>query len=119
MDRRFVEQYSDLLKEKNEIKERIGRLEKEIGSMTGQETDLLIKKLLLSQHKAILTTLELEILENTNVLEKMLADIDDSYMRRIVSLRVIDRLSWAEVAAKMGAGYTVDSIKKSFYRYLV
>lgn len=117
MDRRFLIQYNDLKKEKKEIQARTERLEREISSMGNDKTDLLIKKLLLSQHKAILTTLELEILEKTNILEQELAAIDDSYIRRIVSFRVIDGLSWADVTAKMGTNYTIDSIKKAFYRY--
>lgn len=117
MNKKFLIQYNDLKKEKKEIQARTERLEEEIAAMGDDKTDLLIKKLLLSQHKAILTTLELEILEKTNVLEKALSEIDDSYIRRIVSFRVIDGLPWSEVTARMGANYTVDSIKKSFYRY--
>lgn len=82
------------------------------------KTDLAIKKLLLSQRRALLTTLEFEILEKANDVSEYIASIDNSYMRRLISFRVIDGLKWEEVAAKMGGGNSEDTVKKAFYRFL-
>lgn len=82
------------------------------------KTDLAIKKLLLSQRRALLTTLEFEILEKANDVAEYIASIDNSYMRRLISFRVIDGLKWEDVAAKMGGGNSEDTVKKAFYRFL-
>lgn len=148
MEKEILLQYTDLVKEQNEIKARIDRLENDIdrleskvesiadvvkGGAGGEQrysvegytedqqrlrTDLMVKKMLLSQRKALLTTLKFEILEKANEVEIYIASIDDSYMRRLVSFRVLDGLKWGEVAIKMGGNNTEDSVKKAFYRYI-
>lgn len=82
------------------------------------KTDLTIKTLLLSQRKALLTTLQFEILEKSNDVAEYIASVDSSYMRRLISFRVVDGLTWEEVAIKMGGNNTEDSVKKAFYRFI-
>ena len=53
-----------------------------------------------------------------NEIEAYIFGIEDSHMRRIASFRVIDGLSWSQVAVKIGGGNTDESVKKAFYRYL-
>lgn len=51
-------------------------------------------------------------------LERCIASVDDSTVRRIMELRFYAVLSWNDVAAKMGSGYTVGSLKMMLSRYL-
>ena len=53
-----------------------------------------------------------------NEIEKFLSSISDSFVRRIVMLRVVDRLTWNEVADKIGGGNTENSVKKIYQRCL-
>lgn len=148
MTKEIIQQYTDLVKEEKEIKQRIERLELEIEKLeyslsevtevvTGGEggdvkysvegytkdqqkmrTELMVKKMLLSQRSALLTTLEFEILEKANEVEEFIASIDNSYMRRLVRFRAVDGMKWEEVAIRMGGGNTEDSVKKAFYRFV-
>lgn len=51
-------------------------------------------------------------------LERYIEGIQDSAVRQIARLRFADLKSWNEVGSRMGAGYTVDALKKMLYRYL-
>ena len=133
-------QYSDLQQECKEVREKIEKLEKQIDriekdgnvidKVRGGEGGLQSfkiegfpypeysrKKTLLNMRKATLCELEMELLETLNQVEKFIASIKDSHIRRIVNLRVIDGLSWCEVARRIG-GNTEDSVKKAFYRFM-
>ena len=51
-------------------------------------------------------------------LELYIRNIPDSLTRQIFTLRFVDFLSWAEVAARIGGGNTTAAVKKRVYRYL-
>ena len=51
-------------------------------------------------------------------LERFISSVDDSTVRRIIELRFNAVLSWNEVAARMGSGYTVGILKMMLSRYL-
>lgn len=133
-------QYSDLQQECKEVREKIEKLERQIakieadgavvdkvrGGLGGLQSfkiegfpypEYSRKKTLLYARKAALSELEMELLETLNEVEEFIASISDSHIRRIVNLRVIDGLSWNEVARKIG-GNTEDSVKKAFYRFM-
>ena len=133
-------QYSDLQQECKEVREKIEKLERQIakieadgavvdkvrGGLGGLQSfkiegfpypEYNRKKTLLYARKATLSELEMELLETLNEVEEFIASISDSHIRRIVNLRVIDGLSWNEVARKIG-GNTEDSVKKAFYRFM-
>ena len=57
------------------------------------------------------------LLETLNQVAEFIASIQDSHIRRIVNLRVIDGLSWNEVARRIG-GNTEDSVRKAFERLM-
>ena len=73
---------------------------------------------MLYARKATLATLEMEILESLKQLEEFVSGIDDSRMRRIVTLRFVDNLSWNEVADRIGGGNTEGSVKMAFQRFM-
>ena len=133
-------QYSDLQQECKEVREKIEKLERQIAKI--EEDGAVIdkvrggdgglqsfkiegfpypeysrKKTLLYARKATLSELEMELLETLNEVEEFIASIKDSHIRRIVNLRVVDGLSWCEVARRIG-GNTEDSVKKAFYRFM-
>ena len=54
-----------------------------------------------------------------NKLNRFVANISDSYIRQIISLRYINGLKWFQVAMHMGGGNTADGVKKACYRYLI
>ena len=133
-------QYSDLQQECKEVREKIEKLERQIEKIEsdGAVVDKVRggdggiqsfkiegfpypeysrKKTLLNMRKATLCELEMELLETLNDVEIFIASIKDSHIRRIVNLRVIDNLSWNEVARRIG-GNTEDSVKKAFYRFM-
>lgn len=83
-----------------------------------RKTDLLKKRLLLNSRKSALESLELDLLEKTNKVEEFIASVDDSRMRRIISLRFIECLSWNKVADHIGGGNTEDSIRMAFNRFI-
>lgn len=83
-----------------------------------KKSDLLLKKLTLNQRKSTLEILEFDLLEMTNEVEEFIAGVNDSRMRRIINLRFIERLSWNQVADRIGGGNTEGSVKMAFQRFM-
>lgn len=133
-------QYADLQKESKEIRGRIEKLEDQIerietqgavvDKVSGGEGGIQSfkiegfpypeysrKKTLLYARKATLSELELEIIETLNEVEAFISTVKDSHMRRIITLRVVDGLTWNQVASKIG-GNTEDSVRKAFDRFM-
>ena len=134
-------QYSDLQEEVKEVRERINKTEEQIAKIEkdGNVVDSVCggnggtqhfksegfpypeysrKKTLLYARKATLASLEMELMETLNKVEEFIASVDDSRMRRIITLRFIDNLSWNKVADRIGGNNTEDSVKKAFYRFM-
>ena len=134
-------QYSDLQEEVKEVRERIEKTEKQIAKIEdeGNVIDSVCggnggiqhfkiegfpypeysrKKTLLYARKATLASLEMELMETLNQVEEFIASVEDSRMRRIITLRFIDNLSWNKVADRIGGNNTEDSVKKAFYRFM-
>lgn len=79
---------------------------------------LMSKRLMLNTRKANLEILEEKIEGDIKDIEEFMANIKDSYIRRIINLRVIDGRHWDDVADKMGGGNTAETVKKMFYRFV-
>lgn len=137
----ILNQYTDLQKEAKEIRERIEKLEKQIekiesegavvdkvtGGAGGFQTfkiegfpypEYSRKRTLLYARKATLSSLEAEIIETLNEVELFIATVKDSHMRRIITLRVVEGMSWENVARKMGGTNNENNIKKTFQRFM-
>ena len=133
-------QYADLQKESKEIRGRIEKLEEQIERIESQGAvvdkvsggeggiqsfkiegfpypEYSRKKTLLYARKATLSELELEIIETLNEVESFISTVKDSHMRRIITFRVVDGLTWNQVASKIG-GNTEDSVRKAFDRFM-
>ena len=134
-------QYSDLQEEVKEVRERINKTEDQIAKIEddGNVVDSVCggnggtqhfkiegfpypeysrKKTLLYARKATLASLEMELMETLNKVEEFIASVDDSRMRRIITLRFIDNLSWNKVADRIGGNNTEDSVRKAFTRFM-
>ena len=141
ISKEILTQYSDLQEEVKEVRNRIKSTEKQIAKIeeegnvidtvsggTGGIQHFKIegfpypeysrKKSLLYVRKATLVNLELELTETLNQVEEFIAGVEDSRIRRIITLRFIENLSWNKVADRIGGGNTEDSVKKSFYRFM-
>lgn len=64
-----------------------------------------------------LEEMEEKLLELTNQAEEYINSIEDSRMRRIVQYRILDGLSWYEVADRMGGKATSEGCRKYFDRF--
>lgn len=139
--RTALEQYIDLKKEIEEIEVRIQRLQKKLDRINKEgnvryavkggdgglqtfhiegfpvaeedETKFLISKniRILNERKAKAEELVVEV-------ESYINQIDDSRMRRMITLRYVEGHQWWRVAEKMGKGYTEDSCKKQMERFI-
>ena len=141
VSKEILVQYTDLQKERKEVRKKIEKLEKQIetiendgnvadkvrggdGGMQSFKIDgfpypeYSRKKTLLYMRKATLSELEMELIETLNEVEEFITTIKDSHMRRIISLRVVDGLSWNKVADRIGGGNTDDSVRKAFDRFM-
>ena len=141
VSKEILVQYTDLQKERKEVRAKIEKLEKQIktiendgnvadkvrggdGGMQSFKIDgfpypeYSRKKTLLYMRKATLSELEMELIETLNEVEEFITTIKDSHMRRIISLRVVDGLSWNKVADRIGGGNTDDSVRKAFDRFM-
>lgn len=61
---------------------------------------------------------EIKAMQIVNDIELFISEIDDALMRRIIDLRFIERLSWQEVADRIG-GNTEDSVRMQFERFML
>lgn len=148
-------QYPDLVKEVQETKDKITKLEHQIANIEKQlvainegghvkdkvkgglggiqnfniegfpereyqqkRKQLQDKKNMLNVRKRTLDKQETKLLQMVSNIEEFLNGIEDSFIRRIINLRVIEQLSWNKVADKMGGYNTEDSVRMTFERFL-
>lgn len=58
------------------------------------------------------------LLETTNEVLDFIESIDDSYMRMVITYRIIENYSWRQVAEAMGGNNTEDGVRMSFNRFI-
>lgn len=139
--KKVLNEYIDLQKEIEETREKIKRVESQLKKLEEQGAvfdtvsggkggiqhfkvkgfpypEYSRKMTLLYARQTTLTNLELELMETINDVEIFISQIEDSFMRRIINLRFIEKLSWGEVAKRMGGANNEDNIKKAFYRFI-
>ena len=75
-------------------------------------------KYLLQKNIRILEERKAKAAELVVKVESYINTIDDSRMRRMITYRYIDNLSWLNVAKKMGKEYTGESCRKQIERFL-
>ena len=143
MDKDILVQYTDLQEEIRDIRRRVERAR---GQMERLETEGTVldavkgtrqdgtfgsiriegfpyadyekRRRSLQSYLLKLAEMEEKLLELTNQAEEYINSIEDSRMRRIVQYRILDGLSWYEVADRMGGKATSDSCRMYFERFL-
>ncbi|MDE5588204.1 MAG: hypothetical protein K2J60_03565 [Acetatifactor sp.] len=134
-------QCSDIRKEIGEVRQRINKLEAQIarireegnvidtvrGGRGGIEhfrvegfpyPEYSRKKTILCMRKTRLEELETELLEKLSQAEEFITGIEDSRMRRIVSMRCVENLQWNKIADRIGGGNTEASVRMAFNRFM-
>ena len=137
IEKEVLIQCADIRKEIEEVRQRISKLETQIARIKkeGTVTDKVSggrqhftiegfphpeynrKKTILYMRKQRLEKLETTLLEKLSQAEEFIEGITDSRMRRIVSLRCVENLSWREIASRIG-GNTEDSVRMAFNRFI-
>lgn len=142
MTKNILVQYNDLVEEVKDLKKRIHKLKEQINKLENQGCvkdsvkggyggiqtykiegfpypEYSRKKTALYLYKAQLENAELELLEMTNKVEDYIQSIDSSRIRRIIRYKLIDGLSWVQVAFRIGGRCTSESVRKEFERFMV
>jgi hypothetical protein len=70
----------------------------------------------LKQHK--LEKRKKECRKKIKQLEYYIQHVDDSLIRQLLTYRYMEGLKWNDIAAKMGSGYSEDSLRKMLERFL-
>jgi len=141
LNKDILTQYTDLLREAEEVEQRIKQTERELRQMDadGEVTDMVRggeggiqhfkitgfpvrdyyrKKSLLNTRNITLLSLKNEIDETLNDVHEFIASIENSHDRRIITMRIVDKMSWRQIAHVMGGNNTEDSVRKRFERFL-
>lgn len=141
MTKTVLSQYDDLLRELKEVEQRIANIKAEIRKIEreGEVTDMVSggyggiqhftiqgfpepeyrkKKALLRNREIIMNALKSEIEETVNDVQIYINSIEDSHIRRIVSMRYIDGMKWRQIAECIGGGNTEDAVRKVVERFL-
>ena len=116
-----LSQYNDLVREIEEVEQRISKTERDLQhyTITGfPNRDYVKMTTLLNTRKSILHALKSEIEQSINDVQVFIAGLDNSHDRRIVTMRVIDKMSWKQIARNIGGGNTADSVRMAFNRIL-
>ncbi len=143
MDKDILVQYTDLQEEIRDIRRRAERARGQMERMETEGTvldavkgtrqdgtfgsiriegfpyaDYEKRRRSLQSYLLKLAEMEEKLLELTNQAEEYINSIEDSRMRRIVQYRILDGLSWYEVADRMGGKATSDSCRMYYERFL-
>ena len=75
-------------------------------------------RILLNTRKSILHSLKSEIEQSINDVQEFINGIENSHDRRIVTMRVIDRMSWRQIAINMGGNNTEEGVRQTYHRLI-
>ena len=136
MDKNKLYQYMDIKNEITETKRRISDIEEEIkkmdsvteaviGGRGGKQRYKVTGKAEIRQSKTNLyarrlrlMTFEARLEEMKEEIETYIHTLDDSHIRRILTYRYIDGLTWDDVAKNMGPGHSADAVRVEHQRFL-
>ena len=136
MTKNVLAQYDDLIREMKEVEQRIQNVKAEIRKIEaeGEVTDMVAGGYGGIQHftirgfpvpeytrkKAMLRHREIVLngLKNEDDVQVFINGIEDSHIRRIVSMRYIDGMTWRQIATRIGGGNSEDAVRKTVERFL-
>lgn len=139
--KRILEQYIDLIQEKEEVQKRITKLNRKLelinqdgnvkdavkGGVGGWQTfhlegfpvaDEDETKYLLNKNIRILEQREHDIAEMVVKVDEYLNTLNDSRMRRMITFKYIQGMTWYQVADAMKGNHTADSCRMDMKRFL-
>lgn len=116
MTKTFLEDYPHICAELHEIERKLR--EPVSDTVSGSELDFPY-----TQHTVSIRGVPAELAAQRDMLAQQKAEIErfirglpNSKLRRIVKYKVVDELSWEQIAARMGHRRSVWSIKHDYYR---
>lgn len=143
LDKTILEQYADLIAEREDLRKRIKATELQILKLADEivadsvtlgkhgkkplgrkvirgnpSPEIEKKRAALQRYKAKLEAAEVMIGEMSEEVEEFIAKIEDSRIRRIFRYRYVDQLTWLQVALRMGKHHTAESCRNAAERYL-
>lgn len=118
MTKELMEQYPDICVEITELEKRMRSSVTDTVSGSSAEYPY-------NQHPVSIRGVPPEFSKQLDILKKQKSEIEqfvfglkDSGQRCLVTLRALQGLSWAQVAARMGVHYTEEKAKKRYQRFL-
>ena len=143
MDSNVLEQYVHLVEEQKELQKQIKKTELQIEELCketvadsvtlgkrgkkplgrriirGTPSPLISRqRTALQKQKALLEEKKTEAIEMAVEVRKYINEIEDSRIRRIFQYRYLDKLTWRQVAIRMGKHHTEESCRNAAERYL-
>lgn len=143
MDKNILEQYADLIQEREDLRKRIKKTENQIIRLCDEQVadsvthgkhgkkplkrtviigvpaaELRKKRKNLERYREKLAAAEMQIDEMISEVQQYISEIDNSRIRRIFQYRYVDKLTWIQVAMRMGKHHTADSCRMTAERYL-
>ena len=142
MDKSILEQYADLTREQEDLQRRIRNTERKIEQLCTEQVadsvthgkkgkkplkrtviigtptqELRRKRFALVKYKTELAAAEGQLQEMISEVQRYISQIDDSRIRRILQYRYVDKMTWLQLAMKMGKHHTAESCRKAVERY--
>lgn len=140
MEQNILEQYTELIKELQEIKKDTAKLEKRkrylekgnakefvkggYGGIQRFKVDAYAKadieetEYLINKNIRILKEREKKVHETAVHIEEFINTIEDSRIRRIITFKYIKGMTWNQTAKAMGGSHTADSCRMDLKRFL-
>ncbi len=143
MDKSILEQYADLIAEREDLQKRIKMTELKIMQLCDETVadsvtlgkrgkkplgrkvirgnpspEIDKKRAALRRYKTQLHEAEYKIGEMIMEVQRYIGEIDDSRIRRIFQYRYVDQLTWLQVAIRMGKHHTAESCRKTAERFM-
>jgi len=140
--KKLLEQYSNLQKEKKDIEESVYKIQHKLNvleqkgykvkdSVKGGDGGIQIFKIegfpypeytktktRLLERRQLLKIREEQIEEILRQIEVYINTIDNSEVRRIITYRYINNMTWQQVSGKMGKYYTADGCRVLLNRFI-
>lgn len=142
MEKNILEQYADLIAEREDLKNRIRATEMKLHQLAedvvadsvtigkhgkkplGRKVirgiprpEIEQKRAALRRYNRQLRDAESGISSMISEVQQFISEIEDSRIRRIFRYRYIDKLTWVQVAVRMGKHHTEESCRKAAERY--
>lgn len=143
MEKNILEQYRELIQEVEETQRRINQTEAKIQQLCSETVAdsvtlgkhgkkplgrkvirgnpspvIARKRAALRKYKKLLEELDAKATEMLVEVQRYINEIDDSRIRRILQFRYVDRMTWLQVAMRMGKHHTAESCRNAVERYL-